>query len=132
MTEFVLKLDNRPGALARLTELLAGGGVNIEALAAWGMDDEGIVRLITDDTEATRRLLSDAGLAVTEHQVLATFLPHQPGELARVARSLADAGVNIDALYVLRAMGNGIELAFAVDQPESAAPHLPVRGGAGH
>jgi hypothetical protein len=42
---------------------------------------------------------------------------------------LADAGVNIDALYVLRANSDGIELAISVDQPETALPHLDVVGG---
>jgi hypothetical protein len=42
---------------------------------------------------------------------------------------LADAGVNIDALYVLRSNAEGIELAISIDQPESALSDLPIRGG---
>ena len=55
MTEFVVRLSNRPGSLARLTEVLADAGVHIEALAAWGGNDGGIVRLIVDDADVTRR-----------------------------------------------------------------------------
>jgi hypothetical protein len=47
-----------------------------------------------------------------------------------VARKLADSGVNIDAVYVLNTNPEGIELALVVDEPESALPHLPVRGSA--
>jgi hypothetical protein len=61
--------------------------------------------------------------------VLSAHLPHRPGELARLTRALADAGVNIDALYVLRSNAEGVELAISVDQPESALPHLPITGG---
>ena len=131
MTEFVVHMDNRPGMLASLTEVLAGAGVNIEALAAFGFDGEGVVRLVVDDATLARRALREAGLAAEEKQVLTTYLPHSPGQLASVARKLADSGVNIDAVYVINASIDGIELAIAVDQPETALPHLPVHGGVG-
>jgi hypothetical protein len=129
MTEFVVQMENRPGRLAALTEALAASGVNIEALAAYGHDGEGTVRLIVDDAASTRRVLEEAALNHEEHTVLSANLPHRPGELARLTRALADAGVNIDALYVLRSNAEGVELAIAVDQPESALPHLPITGG---
>jgi hypothetical protein len=129
MTEFVVRMDNRPGRLAALTEALAEAGVNIEALAAFGLDGDGVVRLIVDDATAARRTLREAGLSAEEHQVLTAFLPHTPGQLAAVARSLADSGINIEAVYVLNSGVDGIELAVVVDQPNSAIPHLPVRGG---
>lgn len=130
MTEFIVDMENQPGRLASLTEALAAFDVNIEALTAYGKNGEGTVRLITSDSPTTRRVLDEAALNFEEHTVLAVQLPHRPGELARLTRSLADAGVNIDALYVLRANSDGIELAISVDQPLSALPDLDVVGGA--
>jgi len=129
MTEFVVQMENRPGRLAALTEALAAFGVNIEALAAYGHDGDGTVRLIVDDAPTTRRVLEEAALHNEENPVLTALLPHLPGELARLTRLLADAGVNIDALYVLRSNAEGIELAISIDQPESALTDLPIRGG---
>lgn len=129
MTEFVVRMENRPGRLASLTEALATFGVNIEALAAYGTDGDGTVRLIVDDAPTTRRVLKEAALAHEENTVLTAELPHRPGELARLTRSFADAGVNIDALYVLKASSEGVELAISIDQPESALPDLEVTGG---
>ncbi len=129
MTEFTVRMENQPGRLAALTELLATQGVNIEALAAYGHDGEGTVRLIVDDAAITRRVLEEAALHHDEHQVLTARLPHRPGELARLTRALADAGVNIEALYVLGTSTDGIELAISVDEPEAAIPNLPVTGG---
>lgn len=128
MTEFVVRMENRPGRLASLTEALAAFGVNIEALAAYGHDGEGTTRIIVEDAATTRRVLDEAGLSFEEHTVLAAHMPHLPGELARLTRSLADAGVNIDAIYVLHANADGVEFAVSVDQPESALPHLAVKG----
>lgn len=130
MTEFIVNMENQPGRLATLTEALAAFGVNIEALTAYGHNGEGTVRLITSDSPTTRRVLDEAALNFEEHTVLAVQLPHRPGELARLTRLLADSGVNIDALYVLRANSDGIELAISVDQPLSVLPDLDVVGGA--
>ncbi len=129
MTEFVVRMENRPGRLASLAEALAAFGVNVEALVAYGHDGDSSVRLIVDDAPTTRRVLDEAALQFEENTVLTVLLPHKPGELASMTRLLADAGVNIEALYVLRSNADGIELALAVDQPETALPHLDVTGG---
>ena len=128
MTEFVVRLDNRPGSLARLTELLAAAGVNIDALAAWGENGDGVVRLIVDHPEACARVLDDASLGFEERTVLSAMLANRPGELARVTRALADAAINIEAIFVLGVHADGLEIAIAVDDPEAAEPILPVRG----
>jgi len=130
MTEFIVHMEHRPGQLATLAEALADVGVNIEALSAYGQNADGTVRFVADDAITTRRVLSEASLHYEEHTALTSHMPHRPGELARLTRSLADSGVNIEALYVLRADVDGIEIALVVDQPESALPHLDVTGGA--
>ena len=124
MTEFTVKLANRPGMLAALTETLAEAGVAIEALAAFGLDDEGYVRVIVDNAEATRQALRSAGLTATERKVLTTTLSHQPSSLAKMTRSLANGGVNIDAMYLLNSCADGLEFAVAVDEPDRARPYL--------
>ena len=129
MTEFVIQMENRPGRLAALTETLAAFGVNIEALAAYATDGIGTVRLIVDDATTTRRVLDEAALVSEEHPLLTAHLPHRPGELARLTRVIADAGVNIDAMYVLKADAEGIEFAISVNQAEEALPELPITGG---
>lgn len=128
MTEFVVRLDNRPGSLARLTELLGAAGVNIDALAAFGHDGDGIVRLVVDQPEACARVLDDASLSYEERTVLVAHLDDVPGELARVSRSLADAGINIEAMFLLGSHDGGLEIAIAVDDPEAATPMVPIRG----
>lgn len=126
MKEFTVNLANRPGMLAALTETLAEAGIKIEALAAFGLDDEGYVRVIVDDAGATRQALRTAGLTSTERTVLTTTLSHRPSSLAEMARSLADGGVNIDAMYLLNSCADGLEFAVAVDEPDVARRHLPT------
>jgi hypothetical protein len=129
MTEFIVRMENRPGQLASLTEAMAAVGVSIKALTAYGHDGDGIVRIIVDDAITARRVLNEAALSHEENTVLTAHVPHRPGELARLTRALADSGINIDALYVLHADSDGIEFAISVDQPDTALPHLEVTGG---
>lgn len=128
MTEFVVRLDNRPGSLARLTELLAAAGVNIDALAAWGTNGDGVVRLIVNRPDACSRTLDEAGLAYERRMVLSAMLADRPGELARVTRALAEAEINIEAIFLLGTHADGLEFAIAVDDPDAAAPLLPIAG----
>lgn len=124
MTEFTIRLANRPGMLAELAQLLGQAGVNIEALAAFGHGADGQVRIIVDNAEATRRTFQAAGIALDERQVITTILPDRPGELARMTRELADGGVNIDAMYLLNTHADGREFAVAVNDGDTAQRRL--------
>ncbi|MEE9299347.1 MAG: hypothetical protein V3V29_09965 [Acidimicrobiia bacterium] len=115
MTEFTVHLPNRPGSLADLAERIAAVGINIEALAAIGMDDAGTVRLILDDEVTARRMLEHHGIPFEERRVITTVLPDRPGSVAAMTRQLADAGMNIDAMYLLRSTPEGLEFAVAID-----------------
>lgn len=120
MTEFTIHLANRPGQLAGLAKVMSDGGVNIDALAAFGLEDLGVVRMVVSDAEGARRVINDAGLVAEERRVLTTVLSHRPGALAALTQSLADAGINIDGMYVLRSHKDEIELAIAVGDEEAA------------
>lgn len=124
MTEFTVHLANRPGMLAILTEQLASAGINIEALAAFGIDEVGVVRLMVEDDVTTRSVLRTAGMTFDERPIQVIQLPHRPGALATMARDLADAGINIDAVYLLRSSAEGLDFAIGVDDPDAAAERL--------
>jgi len=124
MTEFTVFLANRPGMLALLAERLGDAGVNIEALAAFGLNETGLVRLIVDDAATTERVLDTADIGFEQRDILTTILPDRPGAMATMARRLADADVNIDAVYLLRSSAEGLEFAVAVDELPAARPLL--------
>ncbi len=124
MTEFTIRLPNRPGALAALAEQMGAAGVNIEALAGFGTDGEGHIHLMVDEEATARAVLKRSGLRFTVREVVTTILPHTPGALGEMTRSLADAGVNIDAVYLLRSRSDGLEFAFGVDEVAPARRRL--------
>ena len=125
MIEFSLRLANRPGQLATLSRSLADAGVNIETLAALSADGESLVRLMVADAAEARRVLQETGISFEERPVLDTFLPNRPGALAEVTEELANAGVNIDSIYLLHSNAEGLHFAVTVDDPEAARSWLP-------
>jgi hypothetical protein len=127
MTEFMVHLANRPGMLAMLTEQISSAGIHIEALAAYGVGEEGVARMMVDDASTTRSVLERAGLTFDEREVLVTVLPHQASAVATMARRLADAGVNIEAIYLLNSSVRGLEFAIAVDELGAARQQMATR-----
>jgi hypothetical protein len=124
MKEFSVTLTNKPGQLAALAGRLANAGIHIESLAAIGTDGESQVRFMPDDADATRRVLSGAGVHFVERPILDTFIPDEPGALAAMAERLADAGVNIDSIYLLHSNASGLHFAMTVDDPDLAKAEL--------
>lgn len=120
MTEFSIRLANRPGQLAALAVLLADAGVEIEAFAAVGDDADSHVRIIVTSPAVLRRTLMSADLQFDERDVLDTFLPRGTRTLAHMANELAHAGVNVDSLYLLHSDAEGFHFAMTVDDPDQA------------
>ena len=64
---FTVKLDDRPGALARMATALADKGVNIAGIVGIAEDTDGELMLETSDAEATRAAFDAAGIRYQAH-----------------------------------------------------------------
>ncbi|MDQ3982159.1 MAG: ACT domain-containing protein [Actinomycetota bacterium] len=114
-------VDDRPGILAEIGELLGRAGVNIETLAATNIHGKGVVHLVVDDGEDAGEVLLSNGFEVNgTRAVLTATLEDRPGELGRYCRRLAEAGVAISSAYVAKRAGGESELILAVDDYEAA------------
>ena len=121
LEEVIVSIEDRPGVLADIGELLGGAGVNIETFSATTHDDRAVVHLVVDDGEDAGEILKSNGFKLEGvRAVLSITLDDQPGELGTYCRKLADAGVAISAAYVARRGGGESEVIFAVDEPEVA------------
>ncbi|HEX6135472.1 MAG TPA: hypothetical protein VFZ24_15990 [Longimicrobiales bacterium] len=101
MTDVTILLDDRPGALAEMGEALGRAGVSVEGGGAWVVDGRGIAHFLFEDGPAARAALETAGIRVLgEREVLVQQLDQaRPGQLGRITRMMADAGVGIEVLY---------------------------------
>ena len=97
--QITVTLENRPGILADLCAHLSDRRINIRAIAALDSGDAGSARLVVDNVEFTREVLSEAGVAFRSEECLALEMPNDPGGFAGIARTLSLAGINIDYIY---------------------------------
>jgi len=101
MQDLTIALEHRPGALADMGEALGRAGVSIEGGGAFSVNSQGIAHFLFHDAAAARRALETAGIRVLqEREVLIQRLRQdEPGQLGKLTRRMAEAGVNIEVLY---------------------------------
>lgn len=120
MRDFAIHLTHRPGELARVASALARYGVNIKAVAGLAIDGHVLVRIVADDVEAARAALENSSIRFEESEVVQVLLENRAGELARVCQQLADAKINLTAVYVTGIVDDLVELAIAADDIKKA------------
>ncbi len=98
-TQYAVFLDNRPGMLAKICELLAKAKINILALSILDTVDHVIVRMIVDKPKEVEKVLADVSAMVQRRDVVFMDVPNQVGALAEIARRLAEAGINLEYAY---------------------------------
>lgn len=99
--DVAIRLADRPGALAELGEVLGGAGVSLEGGGGFVVGDHCIVHFLVGDAERATEAMRAAGLDVVGvRDVLVQRLDQEtPGQLGKIARAMADAGVNIECVY---------------------------------
>ena len=124
MKAFLVDLENKPGELARIAEAIAKQGINMEGVSGTTCDQSGRVAIVTKDDACTRTALGVANLTFKEMEATEVSLRHEPGSLAKAARRLADAGVNVEAIFPTGMQGQDVTVAFVTDQPAKAKEAL--------
>ena len=74
---FTVRLEDRPGSLARMAAALGDRGVNITGIVGVAEDTDGALMLTTSDPAATREAFAAIGLAYEEHDPTAGISPDQ-------------------------------------------------------
>jgi len=119
MQAFILDLENRPGSWADVAEKIAQRDVNI---LGYGLtaDGRGFVGLVGSDENATREALEEVRCKYRQVEILPVTLEHVPGTAAKLARTLAKAGINIDFFMPTGESGGQTVFALGVDRIEEA------------
>ena len=116
MRQFEIVLQNKPGQLAEVCEVLSKAGINIKSIATEIRDESfGMVKVLTNDERTTRKALQNAGIEFVEYEVLTLALPDRPGELAKVSKMLSNSNINIESLQILDKSGGTTTIAVKVD-----------------
>ena len=73
------------------------------------------MRIVADDPDAARSALQGAGIRFTEGEAVQVLLENRAGELAAVTAKLAEAKVNLRAIYLTGIVDNLVELGIVTD-----------------
>jgi len=126
--QFEIIIQNKIGALADVSEALAKSRVNIKAISTEIKDvGLGVIKVITDDEQATRKTLSMGDFEFDEYDVVPVKLIDRPGELARFSRGLANLGVDIESVFVLHKENGFTEIALKVNDLAKARKLLSLK-----
>ena len=120
LKQFDVYVQDKPGELAKICEILGSQGVNIKAVASERAPNKPMIKIVTDDETTTKSALARTGIVYDMRDVIAVKMPDRPGELGKVARRLARAMVNVDSIYILNKENGMTEIAFTVDDVKKA------------
>ena len=120
-TDLTVILENRPGTIADMGEALGKAGLNIEGSCGFPCEGAGIMHILVDDASAARKVLEESNFEVKdEREVLVVDVITRPGGLGEIARKIADAGVNLDLVYLTEK----VQFVLGVDDLEKAKQAL--------
>jgi hypothetical protein len=101
MQDLTVNLENKVGTLAQLGQALGNAGINIEGVCAVSGPAGDVVHILVDSAQLARDALADAGISCSgEREVEVISVVDEPGEMGRHLRKVADAGVNVDLVYL--------------------------------
>ena len=117
-------VENKPGRLAEITEIIAKNNINIRALSVADTTHFGILRIIVDNPEEVERILRDAGLTVSITSVITACIHDRPGGLAEVLKLLSSRDIQIEYMYAFIAKSDNEAYVVMRIEAEDAAVKL--------
>jgi hypothetical protein len=119
--ELTAHLENKPGRLAKICSALAHEKINIRALSVMDTHERSVLRLIVDQVEPTKKILTSLGTEFTSAEVLAVEMENRPGALTKFLELLAEEHINIEYAYASGATAPGKSLGiFHTSNPKRA------------
>jgi hypothetical protein len=115
--EFIITIEDKPGALGKCFLALGERGVNVLAFQSFVEEGESLARIVVDDPAKAKVVLGkELRIIFEETEVAVVRVPHRPGELGRAAARLGEKEINIDYSYCGVEPGSALVLmVFGVD-----------------
>ena len=123
-------LENKPGMMYHVSEILAKHKVDMRALSLAETSDFGIVRIIVDDVYKAATALKDEGCIHSITPVIGVAIPDEPGGLHQVLSILQAAGLNIEYMYAFLGgkTADHAYMIFRVQDDKAAVKALGAHG----
>lgn len=99
LKQLTVFVENKQGALVKITETLAKNDINIRALSIADTEEFGILRLIVTDNEKALNALTNEGYLIKTTDVVGVKIGDEPGKLSKALSVLDENHINMEYLY---------------------------------
>ena len=120
-------LENKPGTLTKLTEVLAKNNVNIRALSLADTSEFGIVRMLVNDVYEATNILKEENFVASVTPVLVYKISDETGSLNKLLQAFSDSNINVEYMYAF-AGKNDAFMIFRVKDTKNAESVLKSKG----
>lgn len=117
-------LPNKVGQLAAVTELLGEAGVSISALRAAEAGSHAEFLLAVKKPAKAKKALAPLGVELKEEDALCIEMQNKAGRLQKVAKKLAEAGVNIQSSWGTAFTGKTVSCVLITSDDKKAIAAL--------
>ena len=125
ITQLSLFIENKPGSLNAVCQILAKNNINIRTLSLADTEQFGIMRLLVEDWQTAREVLSAAGVVVKVTEVLALPVDDHVGGLAAVLSVLDRNNLSVEYMYAFTfGKGDKAVMVFRFEDPDKALEAL--------
>lgn len=100
-------IENKKGELTDITNILSNNKISLKAINLVDTTEFGILRLLVDDAESTKRILDNNGFSLTITDVFAVSIEDHIGSFNEVLTVLSENDINIEYTYTINSSKNG-------------------------
>ena len=122
-------VENKQGRLEAIVDALGKNGINIRALSIADTTDFGILRVIVDDCDKAKAVLSEIGVISKSTDVFAVHMDDRAGGLHSIVKILSDGNVSIEYMYAFLGRTEGKALMVLKADDEKLAHDILTSAG---
>ena len=118
-------IENKPGRMAEVTEVLAEANIDIRAISVADTRDFGILRVIVDKPKEAVEALKAHGMTVTLTKVIAVGIDDKPGAFSKAVRLLSNEGFDVEYMYAFISRDKGKAYVIITPTALKSCPPMP-------
>ncbi len=107
VSQLLLTLEDKPGLLAQISDLIASNNINIDNMYAYSKEGKAYFMIITNNNEEIKNIFKAKKWKVDEEYVITVDLENRPGALRNIAVQLKEKKINIKYCYGTSYEGEG-------------------------
>jgi hypothetical protein len=122
-------LENKPGRLAGVAQVLRDNKINIRALTIADTSDFGILRMIVNKPQQAHDVLKQAGFTVKQNVIVGVEIDDREGVLYDVMHLCDQRGLNVEYTYsFVEHSSNKAVLFLRFEDPQKATEVFRASG----